>query len=440
MDQEFATSFLYFSVPLIVSVFMLYLTASQVHIKRTERREQELRILNDMIFKERHIYSEKALELYKKHYKDDDAVCKKMIGKKNKWDCHIVSKYKWMAEYKEDMVIPLKKIKINYDPDVWSTDNNLKMRLQYSVGSTGVKLPFNKLSFTENVKALSGRYIPNEFIYGLTGVKVNEEGMTLDVNMGKFSDAFDTCDFMTYEISHRLHYGRKLPKDMSLSDFPYRSRMDPFLMKNRFAGIRVCTLTILKNFEGEDRTVFLMQRRMSKVNEGTEVFNVVPAGSYKPIFIENVSDPDAEGTKKINIDPINTVIREFLEEVADNESYENLSSKKILLQKRREIYADIFFLGVGFEPLNLRAELLTCMVVDVQMSHIFEGHMTYEGFKEHLAKTFGGTVIMRDFTVHDLEQYSDNLRSVPACREILEFAVDHHEELCDMKVTNNMNS
>jgi len=434
------TSLLFFSAPLIVSVFMLYLAASQAQIKRTERREQELRILNDMILMERHIYSEKALELYKKDYKDNDTVCKKMIGKRNKWDCHILSKYNWMAEYKDDMVIPLKKIKINYDPGVWATGNNLKMRHKYSSGSAGVKLPFNKLSFTENMKALSGRYIPNEFIYGLTDVKINEEGMVLDVNMGKFSDAFDTCDFMTYEIAHRLHYGRKLPIEMSLTDFPYRSKMDPFIMKNRFSGIRVCTLTLLKNFEGEDRTVFLMQRRMSKVYEGTEVFNVVPAGTYKPIFIENVSDPDAEVTKKINIDPVNTVVREFLEEVADNESYEKLSSKKILLQKRREIYADVFFLGVGFEPLNLRTELLTCMVVDVQMSPIFEGHMSYEGFKEHVAKTFGGTVIIRDFTVHDLEQYSDNLRSTPASREILEFAVDHYEELCNLKVSNNLNS
>ena len=439
MDES-VLSLVYFVLPLVISVFMLYLTVSQVQIKMMERREKELKILQDMIIRERHIYSEKALEIYKTEYAENEEVCKRMAGKKNKWDCHIVSRYDWMAKTEDGSFTPLKSVRINYNPNAWDTGNNLKMRLKYARGQNGVKLPYNKLSFTENVKALTGKYVMNELTYGLTAVKTEEGGgMCLDVCLGKYSDFFDTCGYMSYETVHRMHYGKK-QYDLTLKDLPYRSRLDPFAVTNRFTTIRVCSLTILKNFENSDKVVFLMHRRLSPTAESGEEFNVIPAGSYKPVIIENVSDPDAEGTKRINIDPLNTVVREFLEQAVDKETYEKLSSKRMLLQKRKEIYADVFFLGVGLEPLNTRTELLTCMVVDVAMSPIFEGHKDIDGFTENIAKTFEGTVLVREFTIPNLEQYSDNLRSIPTSREILEFAIDRFDDLNDLKVSNNLNT
>jgi hypothetical protein len=89
--------------------------------------------------------------------------------------------------------------------------------------------------------------------------------------------------------------------------------------------------------------------------------------------------------------------------------------------------------------LNIRAEVLTCMVVDVAMSPLFEGFKDLDSFKNNAAKTFGEQVLVKEFTVPNLEQYSDNLRSIPACREILEYVIDRYDELNNLKVSNNLN-
>jgi hypothetical protein len=435
--DEWITSLLIF-IPVALSAFMLYLAASQERMKRTERREHEFKILQDMILKERHIYSEKAMELYRSEYKESTDICKRMAGNNNKWDCHLISRYDWTVESSSRSFTPLKDLKISYDPNIWDTGKNIEIRNKYATGKNSAKLPLNNLSFTENVKALTGRYIMSELTYGLSKVST-KDGISLEVYLGRYSDFFDTCGYITYETAHLLHYGKRID-DLKLNDFPYRSKMDPFVLKNRFANIRICTLTILKNFENSDKVVFLIHRGPSFSGERGEDFNVIPAGSYKPIFIENVSDPDIDGTKKINIDPHNTIVRELLEQAVDNFAYEKLSSKKILLQKRKEIYADVFLLGVGIEPLNLRTELMTIMVVDVGMSPIFGTIKDLDGFKDNVMRIFEGSVVVKEFTIPNLEQFSDNLTAIPACREILEFATDRFEDLKALKVSNNLNS
>ena len=245
--EEWITSLLIFIIPVSLSAFMLYFAVSQERLRRTERREHELRILQEMIVTERHIYSERAMEIYRAEYKDSPDICKRMAGKKYKWDCHLISRYEWMADCCDLSFTPLRNVKITYDPDKWNTCDNVMIRKKYAKGRNSAKLPFNNLSFTENVKAVTGRYIMNELTYGLTNVKI-DNGVSIEVNLGRYSDFFDTCAYLTYETAHLLHYGRNI-KDLKLKDFPYRSNMDPFTLKNRFSNIRICTLTILKNFD-----------------------------------------------------------------------------------------------------------------------------------------------------------------------------------------------
>ena len=429
-------------------------------------------MLHDTIAKERHVFSEQALVLERKRKATAEThnvvaeeewlnVCqdRKLLPISGveviagDFDCRKDANkswkkvWQWFREFisRKDANKSWKKKAIDLESFyIWNSGVNIKRRKgklsRVESRLTRVRLPYEKFNYTDNVKRLTGKYVVTEHIYGLTGVEIKPDKngnptVTLKICGGKYSDFYDTCDFMTYEIAHRMYIEKHAYEKITIDDLPYRKRIDPFDLSNRFSGIGICTLTILKNFEDDSSiTRFLVHHRSPNMAEGGEVFHAVPAGSYEPVCTREYHNFD-----KIDKSPTNTIIREFLEEVIDSESYNRLASEELLEEGRKKLCADIFFVGIGFEPLNLKTEMLTCMIIDVKNSQLFH-ERTSKDFNKNFTKSYEGEVKIREFTKGNLEHYENNLRSIPAFREILRVVIEHRDEIEEHTVCNNLNN
>ena len=396
-------------------------------------------ILHREIVRERHTYSEKALELYKNELKG--------VSKES----HLLTRPDWVNICDEKgKLIPLRHVNVELDTTYrWDPKKNIRIwkngrndRLIH-----GPRLPYRKDGYADNVKMALGKYIVKEPNYALIGVESDGNEIKLTVRYDRYFDFYDTCDFMTYELAYKMHR-TGADKSIELSDLPYRKGLSPFEMENRFAGIGVCTLTILKNFDSdrgdEKGAAFLIHQRSSGQAEGGGAFHVVPAGSYQPlstIKLYNCPEEDLyeELKRTVKDDLTNTVIREFMEEVIDHDLYSRLASEDLLEKKLKEICADVFFLGVGFEPLNAKAEIMACIIVDVKNSEIFKKARTIKALEEKIKKSYEGEVKVHDFSLDWLKHYENNIKSIPACREILRTVIKRFDMFNDHKVNNNLN-
>ena len=119
------------------------------------------------------------------------------------------------------------------------------------------------------------------------------------------------------------------------------------------------------------------------------------------------------------IEPIKTVIKEFAEELLDKEGYGDLASEELLDIFNKGLCADCLYLGVGLEPLNLKTEMLACLIVDVSRSSILNHCKNGEQLKTFLSTNYEGDLIFAPFEKMYVDQYKDTYHTIPACRTIL---------------------
>ena len=130
---------------------------------------------------------------------------------------------------------------------------------------------------------------------------------------------------------------------------------------------------------------------------------------------ETDSDAEAETMK-------NTVLREFGEELLDYEEFLDLNTSD-LLQRLHEILHPLF-LGLGFEPLNTKTEVLSALVIDVEQdddASLF-GHRTKRSEFENLFgknENYEGDIMLRPLTTAMLQQYENDSRSTASMKEMM---------------------
>ncbi len=338
-------------------------------------------------------------------------------GKKKAEQCdpYVLTEEGWIL----DQPIPLK-------------DVEAKVMKRYTPGGTGLNsthrsLPYPRNSYSSNIQIATSKYLFADPSYAMISIPHEENGkLVMPVARGRYTDFIDTCDILSYEISRsgsirNFDYDKNPNESEIKKNFPLRRNIDPFELENRFAGIGVCTLTIFTDFELDYGTYFIIHKRSDKIAEGSNSFHVVPAGSMQPLNWNHADDETVE--------PVKTVIKEFAEELLDREGYGDLSSEELLNEFVKGICADCLYLGVGLEPLNLKTEMLTCLIVDVSKSKILRHCRNGEQLKEFLSTNYEGDLIFVPFDKMYIDQFKDTYHSIPACRSILNIVAGDQEKI-----------
>ncbi len=277
----------------------------------------------------------------------------------------------------------------------------------------GRDLPYKRKTFAKNVQLLEGKNVVPYPTFALRKI----EGNTITVGLGDYDDFYNSCQYLSYEVARNVFADgdRKRVIDLrgkGTSSLPVRKNMEPFRLDNRFAAIGVCTFTVLKNVYRYNDAYFLIHVRGNNVAEGPDSYHVVPAGSYQPTMIE-----DENGTSLINLHPLDTVIKEFSEEVLKKDGNNDLVSEEWLKEIHSKLKADVYYLGTVLEPVNLKAEMLALMVVDVRGSE--RNGLKILGIAEKFDREVEGRIRMFPLERKYLDQFKDNVRSIPACREAI---------------------
>lgn len=148
--------------------------------------------------------------------------------------------------------------------------------------------------------------------------------------------------------------------------------IDILNLTNRYAGIGINCLTIIKNVRKRTnpslkRDYLLIHQRTDKVIESPDHIHVVPAGSYQPIgSIDRDSDPKLIAFNK---DMANTAYREFCEEVLNTSHMSEINSYSLLTESNDyqfcKKFLKMYYIGAGLEPYNTKMEILALAIIDI---------------------------------------------------------------------------
>lgn len=406
---------------LLLAVFLGYLAVKEFVDHRTEVHQKQLDIVLKSLSRERYVFAEKALELH--HEKRHQLICHE----------------DWILSFEDK--IPLSDVNAVLECTYHSETNQ----------RADFKMPYPYSSYADNVKIVTGKYITPLPIYGLhSAPSKTDRRIDIPVNIGKYSDFYNSCEYLAFEIAHAIHIRNIDTDKLTMKELPFRKRTDPFKLDNRFAGIGICTLTIVKNIPNDDRQYFLVHNRSGKMAEGGEVYHVVPAGSYQPILKfgcipdQNGCLDDSTVNKPNDLSPgihgntiSDSALREFIEEVADKDC-ESLSSVSLLEKYRRSLYADAFYLGIGLEPVNLKTEMLSIYIIDYQKSSLFDGYTSLKEFIDKTSSDYEGEIRVVPFEKQYLEQYMYSNKSFPSFREILRIVYEGYDICLRHQISNNL--
>lgn len=381
---------------LILAVFLGYLAVREYVDHRTEKLEKELKMVNSALTRERYAFSDKALQMY---------------GVK---DHQLLYRDGWVVPFRAGVLME----------DVLAVESDAPV----NVGDTRHPrwMPYRGLTYSDNVKMTLGKKISYLPIYALAEEPKTEGGsVTVPVRTCQYCQFFDTCDYLSFEIAHAMRIRRIPPEAIRMPDLPYRSSIEPYDLSNRHTGIGISTLTVVVNIPDEIGQVFLVHNRKGKTAEGGEVYHAVPAGSYEPIDGMN---PETHGNR-----PFDSAFREFIEEVIDTR-YDFVSSPDLLKYFSEKVHADIFYLGIGLEPLNLKAEMMSLMIVDFQMSSLFDGCDSVEDLFKDRKETDEGGIRVVPFREEFIDHYANSRKSFTTFREMLGIVRQDFDSIKNHKV------
>ena len=336
-------------------------------------------------------------------------------------------------------------------------------------------LPYRFKTFAQNVQLINGRNVIPYPSFALTQIKTGKDEVEMTIRMGSYDDFYNTCVFSSYELTHDIFVNGDQKTLLDISDdkvsgernergerifrddkkLLYRKAIDTMKFDNRFASIGINTLTILKNLpdidynnkdavrdlldkdkrvkEGYAKGDFLLMHiRGNDVAEGPGLYHVVPAGSYQPTEIKKVEDGVCK-TQYINLDPTSTVIKEFAEEVLKEGGSNDLISREWIQDIYSKMEHELYFLGVALEPVNLKTEVLSVLIIDVEKTNCADVNIIESilQFNENVEGKIKLLPLKRKY----IDQYKDNVKTAPAGRAILSLFTDKKYVFDDGEMT-----
>ncbi|MGB2861946.1 MAG: hypothetical protein WBC05_01345 [Sedimentisphaerales bacterium] len=273
--------------------------------------------------------------------------------------------------------------------------------------------------------------------YRLMGIETSK-GIMMHFGKCSYFDYINTGEVLCYELARRkfLHEEKKRQKkEFNIKMLSVRDQVrDPFDFQNRAVIPGINTLTICE--DQNDLRFYMHSREVGKVAAAMGTFHVVPAGEFQPATdnphdIKNDFSIWKNIMREYNEEFLNAPTGEQTGKSPDYENEEPYSSLNLALNNGD---LRVLFLGVGLDPLSLKAEILTVC--------IFKQNVFSEIFKKMTGKDNEGILIMGKnnkgipFTEKNVETYVHDKRILSAAIGCLVLAWHHKDYLFEKKQKN----
>jgi hypothetical protein len=267
--------------------------------------------------------------------------------------------------------------------------------------------------------------------YRIAAIEPSAEGLTFSFRDTKYKAYVNSGELIGVELADfALSHPGRTP---ALADLPRRGPPAAiFDLEARPAFPGVNCLLMLKGYPKAGRNQFYFHIRREKTLEAQNVLHVVPAGGHQPwaVAFGNPAEPNLW----------RTVVREFCEELfkkaeaqtARKSGVDFLDLPAVREQMKaffRSRAAKVHLLGVGFDPVTAKPEVLVAIVVDWQRAL---AHKTL-GARLEIDENYEGDAIAQDLSKTALQDILDHPPEgkawLPAGRACIELAIRHYEIL-----------
>lgn len=375
---------------------------------------------------------------YKENFEGNYLLYKKALCKNNKW-----------FHQREMKLIKLKSIKIRYFGifhgsnvnAIGDEPNDPIVAEKYYQQMKNI-FPEPKKSFVFNaIEYLKKKYWSDTtFALKDFSMDYKTEKVVLDVYVGKYFSALNTCMPFQYETAYEdIFKNLKEPSRKSL-----RRKFPLLKTDNRFVKIGVSILTIIRNIESENngtrQNIFLLHRRSGPVAAQEDQIHVVPSGEFQPVEIDfSLSREIIENTLNNSENLMTTVEREFAEEILGKPEVIKLGNCGVLRKYFPKNDLDnTYLLGAGFYPLDTHFDIFGITVIDA-CSHILGyslgelKHSLYELNQKHKGEeSFSeGKIEWYPFDEVELRNFLNNQDATLSLKSLFELILDDFEYISE---------
>jgi hypothetical protein len=229
---------------------------------------------------------------------------------------------------------------------------------------------------------------------------------------GSYFDFLRTGEYLGWELAQNYHpeadNGGDSYKEIVL---PFRDNCEVIDFRSRCTAFGTCTLVITRNQDGKHK--FLLNKRSESLGETPGLLHVIPAGTFQPAF------SNGEYSKKY-LSFTENIFREFVEEIVDDEflrgnTEKGLDIDDLLAKKARDFFKtvkekgryNLCHLGTVIDPVNLKPEILTVMIIDECYMELEKWTPSWETDEN---------LYLKDFCKEEIETVLNGPKLVPTCR------------------------
>jgi hypothetical protein len=214
--------------------------------------------------------------------------------------------------------------------------------------------------------------------YRLLDARPAPGGAELGFGPGRYFDLVNTCEAVAHEYAAAALARSATDRPPSLDELPLRSLIgDPTDLRRRPVMTATCTLVLRADRDAGEAAMLLHWRDPARVASGGGLYQVAPVGVFQPSH-------DATWNQECDFDLWRSITRELSEELlGGGEDYH--SDLAPIDYERWPLYAElarartagtlqVYWLGLGVDPLTLAADMLTVAVFDAALfDAVFSG-------------------------------------------------------------------
>lgn len=375
------------------------------------------------------LLSQRALEIYRNIYPSSEF-------KKN--NDQLVHKPGWFMDISKGLK-SVDEITLEFD-EVESKDVGEKGKMS-AESQISKLLPDNELSYVETSLLFTNKDLWDAPTYIVKDVNIEDNGKPkISLSNSMYYEFYNSC--MSYG---HLQANANIDKRAENKIKKIRQENDIFDFSNRLCGIGVVTLTVLKGLPGLPKMI--LQYRASNLAEGRGLLNAVPAGSLQPYS----SDPETNKKEIKHAVKVN-ILREMGEELlgrrefSDCYNIETMETNAFAKFMRKSLY----FLGIGFNPLNTYLEVITLATIDFSKSDARDFFYSRtdnrksseicrrwrppkrnKDIKALFSPNYEGKLEILDFTKENLAYISNLYNAAPALRQICKILEKNYEYIIE---------
>lgn len=185
-------------------------------------------------------------------------------------------------------------------------------------------------------------------------LKIEKNKLTFSSKPYCYHDKINFGKYLVYEFAKSIEYKKRKPNYQRIAS----------KLSNPYESIILTGISTLVLLVNNSEIRFIIGKRKESVAYAEGTFHVIPAGEFQP----SSQDPKSFDN---DFDLWKNIMRESAEEILGNEEFNGNLGKTFdykeepfisLEQGKKSGSIQVFYFGVGLDPLSFQGEILTCAV------------------------------------------------------------------------------